>query len=98
MTTNEKIEFIIKKAVEGGYSFTLDWDDLWNDSHFVFMGKDFWVSIGVAMGWNGNLNNADWSFGTGNKDTWLITAESFHETNLTQGFDASVDELYELIK
>ena len=44
------MESIIKKAIEGGYSYTLDWN---NRNYFIFPLLDplFWQALGKACVW-----------------------------------------------
>lgn len=44
------MEKTIKRAIEGGYSFSLDMDDE-NDLIFPLLTPEFWKCLGKAEGW-----------------------------------------------
>lgn len=89
---------IIKKAIEGGYKTFLspvdvDFPRCKTLRESMCMDKDFWVSLGKACGW-GIDRESYMQF----IPQWRDYAIRFHEINLTEGWDAAVSWLNDLIK
>lgn len=81
------MENIIKKAVEGGYHHTL----AIQGKQYTYLVCDpiFWQALGKSCGWREE---------PALKQNWEFIALSFHEINLTEGWDKAVKYLEDLIK
>lgn len=86
------METVIKKAIEGGYFPAESWiggND--PDTGDYFMDSNFWQALGRACGWEEkNISQ--------HSEAWYQNAITFHQYNLTQGFDKAVEYLKELTK
>jgi hypothetical protein len=102
------METIIKCAINGGYSFTLDWNDK-NDFTFPLLDPLFWQALGKVCEWDkihyelcaqikygefGNPGECD----CGAKIEWRAKALQFYDINLAEGLDSAINYLWELIK
>lgn len=87
------MEDIIKKAIEGGYEETEHISD--ERDWYVFMQPVFWQSLQKSCRWERVRfpHQKAWS-----DKTWLLHAQNFHHTNLTEGWDKAVSYLQEIIK
>lgn len=102
------MENIIKTAIAGGYRgvshrnqegrctgvYVLKGDDI----AWVVLDPLFWQALGKARGWTDKyIKKNNGSFIYGGK-IWLNTGLTFHRINLTEGWDAAIIYLKELIK
>lgn len=106
MTTQEKYEQIIKKSIDGGYS----WNEYLNTGGLIYdleryvnigqkdhlnrkiiLDPIFWQALGKACGWENAIDKFDDKKLVGR--THIEKALDFHEINLTQSFDSAVDWL-----
>jgi hypothetical protein len=99
-------EEIVKKAIEGGYKYVSDNEKLVFNKH-ISCDSLFWQALGKACGWN----ESDCIYTDGVEDgvgyvvcdgggripVWQSQALSFHEINLTKGWDTAVEYLTNLI-
>lgn len=97
------METIIKKAIEGewkpkefikNYVINIGNKCIILDSPFD--DPLFWQALGKACGWEGKdtvIEYSPWVI-----PMWQYNALRFHEINLTQGWDAAVEWLTNLIK
>lgn len=103
------MENIIKKAIEGGWkpkhlgrAMALLSGHAIIDINFA-TDPSFWQSLGKACGWSekssiahGNYDEIE-NISYEEKLTYVIYALCFHEKNLTEGWDAAVKWLSEII-
>ena len=92
---------IIKKAIDGGWDkdnarvYDCDGHDSQHIDELMLMDKTFWQSLGKTCGWN---DESLWRAGIDGSAEWYLRAMSFHEINLTEGWDKAVEWLNDLIK
>lgn len=60
----------------------------------LVMQKEFWQALGKACGWN---DESLWRAGIDGSAEWYLRAMTFHEINLTEGWDKAVKYLEELV-
>lgn len=105
------MEDIIKKAIEGGYGCpekhcsrwintdgienpSMHYDHLWELQSDMLLDPLFWKALSKACGWNGDFYRAS----IDGSSEWYLRAMSFHEINLTEGWDSAISYLTNLIK
>lgn len=76
---------ILNKAVQGGWSRT-------NTYSQAVIDPLFWQALGKACGWNGDF----WRANIDGSSEWYLKAMSFHEINLTEGWDKATAYLESL--
>lgn len=95
------MEEIIKKAIEGGYTWEVRGNI--NKSEAV-LDPLFWQALGKACGWESDTRFADMgSDGVMSEmmtlsGEWKDHALRFHEINLTEGWDSAISNLSGVIK
>jgi len=108
--SQQNMETIIRKAIEGGYPMLTMIEDLGERKalSFASMEHSFWQALGKSCRWHcihcegtGNAKNFDRCFGCGGKGVgglWKKKALSFHEINLTEGWEKAIIYLQESMK
>lgn len=87
------MEHIIQKAIEGGYEETEHITD--ERDWYVLMRPEFWKALQKSSKWEPVRfpPQTAWS-----DKAWLLHAQNFHHINLTEGWDAAITYLTNLIK
>ncbi len=94
------MEKIINKAIEGGYSFEKEKEELlthggvWHPKQIV-LDPLFWQALGKACGWDKQYAE---KYNIKTDRYYIGNAMEFHHINLTEGWDKAVAYLQELVK
>ncbi len=95
------MEIIIKKAIEGGWdknAMLCAVSDLWWHYEIAVLDPVFWQALSKACGWKST--GLFHSVGSDTREVmeWEFFATEFYRKNLTEGWDAAIKYLQDLIQ